>query len=232
MPEVIISGSEGRIEGRYHHSSNQNNPPVALVLHPHPLHGGTMHNKVVYNVHHCFVKNNFSVLRMNFRGVGKSQGKFNNGIGELTDAATALDWLQLHNPTATSIWVAGFSFGSWVAMQLFMRRPEIESFVTISPPVDRYDFSFLSSCPISGLIVQGDQDSVVSVDDVTNFANKIPKQKNIKIDYKIIENADHFYRIKMDELNDSIDKYIKDKLENFKPVKAKIDKRRRQTQPV
>ena len=231
MPEVIISGSAGRIEGRYHQSSNQNSPPVALILHPHPLHGGTMHNKVVYNLHHCFVRNNFSVLRMNFRGVGKSQGNFDNGMGELTDAAAALDWLQLHNPTSTSIWVAGFSFGSWIAMQLFMRRPEIESFVAVSPPVSKYDFSFLSPCPIPGLIVQGDQDSIVPVDKVTSFTDKIPKQKNIEIDYKIIENADHFYRTKMNELNKNVEEYIKDRLENLKPAKVKIDKRRRQTQP-
>lgn len=227
MPEVIISGSEGRIEGRYHQSENTENPPVALVLHPHPLHGGTMNNKVVYNLYHCFARNNFSVLRVNFRGVGKSEGKFDDGVGELVDAAAALDWLQLHNPAASSVWIAGFSFGSWVALQLLMRRPEIENFIAISPPVGKYDFSFLSPCPTSGLIVQGDQDSIVAEDKVTSFVNKIAKQRNSKLEYYIIKGADHFFRTKMDDLNDIVEDYMHDKLEAFKPMKTKVDRRRR-----
>src|SRR5215204_930555 len=101
MPEVIFSGPEGRIEGRYHHNENKNSP-VALVLHPHPLYGGTMNNKIVYRLHQGFINQGFSVLRFNFRGVGRSQGKYDNGMGELTDAATALDWLQLQNPDAST----------------------------------------------------------------------------------------------------------------------------------
>ena len=93
VQEVIFNGPEGRLEGRYHHSEEKN-APVALILHPHPLHGGTMNNKVVYNVFQTLTKNKFSVLRFNFRGVGKSTGNFDHGIGELTDAATALDWLK------------------------------------------------------------------------------------------------------------------------------------------
>ena len=112
MPEVIFNGPEGRIEGRYHKSEIKN-APVAIVLHPHPLHGGTMNNKVAYNIYHAFARNGFSVLRFNFRGVGRSQGRFDSGIGELCDAAAALDWLQLQNPNARSYWMGGFSFGSW-----------------------------------------------------------------------------------------------------------------------
>ncbi|MCH9754104.1 MAG: alpha/beta hydrolase [Alphaproteobacteria bacterium] len=228
MPEVIISGSEGRIEGRYHHSE-KNNPPIAIVFHPHPLHGGTMNNKVVYNLYHCFVKAGFSVLRINFRGVGKSEGKFDNGIGELTDAATALDWLQLQNPTSNTVWAGGFSFGAWISMQLLMRRPEIQSFVSIAPPLNKYDFSFLSPCPVSGLILQGDQDSIVPEDEVTKLVKKIPKQKHIEIDYQITKGADHFFRTKIDEMNSAVTEYIKGRFENYKPAKAKIDRRRRQT---
>ena len=110
MPEVTFNGPDGRIEGRYHQSENKN-APAALVLHPHPLYGGTMNNKVVYSLYESFKRNNFSVLRINFRGVGRSQGKFDNGVGELTDAATALDWLQNQNPDISNFWISGFSFG-------------------------------------------------------------------------------------------------------------------------
>src|SRR5436190_1807092 len=133
MPEVIINGPEGRIEGRYHHARGTN-APMALVLHPHPLHGGTMNNKIVYTLYQCFVKRGFSTLRFNFRGVGRSQGSFDRGEGELADAAAALDWLQGYNPNAPTCWVAGYSFGAWIGMQLLMRRPEIDAFISVSRP--------------------------------------------------------------------------------------------------
>ncbi len=208
MPEVFFNGPAGRIEGRYTESTNPK-APIALVLHPHPLYGGTMNNKVVYNVYKTLVDNDFTVLRINFRGVGRSLGKFDEGVGEMTDAATALDWLQLNNPVANVNLIAGFSFGAWIAMQLIMRRPEITHFMTISPPVNKYDFSFLSPCPTPGLIMQGDLDSVVSEESVHELAQKLSKQKHIKVDYRMITGADHFFREKIDKLNEEIDDYLK-----------------------
>lgn len=228
MPEVILNGPEGRIEGRYSHSEKKN-APVALVLHPHPVHGGTMNNKVVYNLYHSFVRHDFSVLRINFRGVGRSQGKFDNGVGELTDAASALDWLQLQNPNASTFWVSGFSFGAWISMQLLMRRPEIGGFISISPPVNKYDFSFLAPCPAPGLIIQGDQDSIVSEESVSGLVEKLTRQRNSDVEYQVIHGADHFFRTTMDELNSQLDSYIASKLADMnKPRKIKPDRRRRQ----
>ena len=226
MPEVIFNGSEGRLEGRYSHSTLLN-PPVALVLHPHPQHGGTMNNKVTYNIYQNFVNNNFSVLRFNFRGVGKSEGKFDDGIGELTDAATALDWLQNHNPNSTSFWIAGFSFGAWVAMQLLMRRPEIHGFIAVSPPTNKYDFSFLSPCPAPGLIVQGNQDSIVNEQSVAAFAERLAKQKNSEVIYEMIDKADHFFRDKLEDMNAIIHDFLCEKHASHKPLKARTDRRRR-----
>lgn len=131
------------------------------MLHPHPQHGGTMNNKVVYALYQTFVARGFSTLRFNFRGVGRSQGTYTGGEGELSDAATALDWLQTYNPNARYCWIAGFSFGAWIGMQLLMRRPEITGFVSVAPPANMFDFSFLAPCPASGLVVQGDQDDIV-----------------------------------------------------------------------
>lgn len=229
MPEVILSGSEGRIEGRYLQSELRN-APAALILHPHPLHGGTMNNKVVYQLYQAFLRQGFSVLRINFRGVGRSQGKFDSGVGELTDAATALDWLQTQNPQASSFWVGGFSFGAWIAMQLLMRRPEIEGFIAVSPPANKYDFSFLAPCPAPGLIVQGDMDSVVSEDSVSHLVDKLSKQKNSDIEYRVIAGADHFFRNTMDDLCAAFDEYISLKIsDSSRPQKRiKADRRRRQ----
>src|SRR5690606_12807377 len=106
MPEVIFTGPAGRLEGRYH-PAKQKNAPLAMVLHPHPQFGGTMNHQIVYQVYYAFVHRGFSVLRFNFRGVGRSQGAFDHGTGELSDAASALDWAQTINPEARACWVAG-----------------------------------------------------------------------------------------------------------------------------
>ena len=132
-----------------------------------------MNNKVVYALYQTFQRRGFSVLRFNFRGVGRSQGRFDRGEGELSDAASALDWLQAHNPNATACWVAGFSFGAWIGMQLLMRRPEITSFISISPPANMYDFSFLAPCPSSGLVIQGDEDDIVPAESVNKLVQKL-----------------------------------------------------------
>ncbi|MGI9371301.1 MAG: alpha/beta hydrolase, partial [Hyphomicrobiales bacterium] len=96
MPEVIFNGPAGRIEGRYHHNKSPN-APTAIILHPHPQFGGTMNNPIVHALHYMFIERDFSVMRFNFRSVGRSQGVFDNGPGELSDAASCLDWLQTHN---------------------------------------------------------------------------------------------------------------------------------------
>ncbi len=139
MPEVIFTGPAGRIEGRYH-PARAKHAPIAIVLHPHPQFGGSMNHQIVYQLYYAFVHRGFSVLRFNFRGVGRSQGSFDHGVGELSDAASALDWAQSINPEARSCWVAGFSFGAWIGMQLLMRRPEIEGFLSVAPPANLYDF--------------------------------------------------------------------------------------------
>lgn len=206
MPDVIINGPEGRIEGRYHHA--RGNAPMALVLHPHPLHGGTMNNKVVHALYQCFVRRGFSTLRFNFRGVGRSQGSFDRGEGELSDAASALDWLQTYNSNAPSCWIAGFSFGAWIGMQLLMRRPEIEAFISVSPPANQYDFTFLAPCPSSGLILQGDQDHQVPVESVQKLVHKLSHQRDIKIDFRKIAGADHSMLDHLETLVAHVDGYV------------------------
>jgi len=207
MPEVNFNGPEGRLEGRYY-PSNRPNAPVALLLHPHPQHGGTMNNKIVYSMYQIFIKHGFSSLRFNFRGVGRSQGQFDNGQGELSDAASALDWMQSQNPNTSSCWIAGFSFGAWVAMQLMMRRPEIQGFISVAPPASMYDFSFLAPCPASGMIIHGNKDEIIPQSSVDKLAQKLQKQKNITIDYRTIKGSDHFFNNHLDTLNGHIEEYL------------------------
>lgn len=207
MPEVIISGPEGRIEGRYQHSKTKN-PPIALFLHPHPSHGGTMNNKIVYTLFHAYARRGFSCLRFNFRGVGRSQGTFSRGEGELSDAAAALDWLQSNNADAAQCWVGGFSFGAWIGMQLLMRRPEITGFISVAPPANMYDFSFLAPCPSSGLILHGDKDELVPTESIDKLIEKLRTQRGITIDHRTLPGANHFFHGQIESVEREVDDYL------------------------
>ena len=211
MAEVIFNGPDGRLEGRYHQSKKPD-APIAIVLHPHPLHGGNMNNRVVFIMFNNFVERGFSVLRFNFRGVGRSQGAFDNGVGELSDAAYAFDWMQQFNSNSPFCWIGGYSFGALVSMQLMLRRPEIEGFVSISPPAGTEDFSFLAPCPSSGLIIHGDKDTHVPLDAVKKLAQKLDGQKNISVNLCIVKGADHFYKDNMDNLSKEVASYLDNSL--------------------
>ena len=211
MAEVIFNGPDGRLEGRYHQSKKPD-APIAIVLHPHPLHGGNMNNRVVFIMFNIFVERGFSVLRFNFRGVGRSQGAFDNGVGELSDAAYAFDWMQQFNSNSPFCWIGGYSFGALISMQLMMRRPEIEGFVSISPPAGTEDFSFLAPCPSSGLIIHGDKDTHVPLDAVKKLAQKLDGQKNISVNLRIVKGADHFYKDNMDNLSKEVASYLDNSL--------------------
>lgn len=228
MPEVIINGPAGRIEGRYHQNSNPK-APVALVLHPHPLHGGTMNNKVTYNTYKTFVNNGFSVLRVNSRGVGKSQGKFDNGAGELLDATAVMNWLHDQNMEASEYWIAGFSFGAWIALQTVMRRPELENYVLVAPPATKYDFNFIVPCASAGLIIQGDKDDITKETDSLKLSEKLATREGADVSYQAIQGADHFFKYHMDEFIETLDDHIKERLviDSTKVRKVKRDRRRR-----
>lgn len=215
MPDVIFQGPEGRLEGRYQPGVGVR-APVAMVLHPHPQGGGTMNNRMVQMLYQTFVKRGFATLRFNFRGVGRSQGIFDNGIGELSDCASALDWLQQFNIEAQTTWVAGYSFGAWVGMQLLMRRPEVKGFISIAPPANLFDFSFLAPCPSSGLIVHGMADEIVTPVAVQKLVDKLKTQRHITIDYDMIQGANHNFENEMDQVQASVDKYLDKRLGSSK----------------
>ena len=226
MVEVLFNGHAGRIEGRYY-KSERSNAPVALILHPDPLFGGTMNNKVVYTLFSCFKDLGFSVLRFNFRGVGRSQGQFDNGVGELSDATIALDWLQNMNPDAKQCWIAGYSFGSWIALQLLMRRPDINNFITVTPPANEKDFSFLAPCPTSGLIIQGGRDEIVNPYMVEVMARRLNQQRHVEIDFAMIEDGDHMYNDHLKDLYKVSGQYIINAMQRRAPLQKKRGRRRK-----
>ncbi len=230
MPEIIINGPAGRIEGRYHRNPDPK-CPVVLILHPHPLHGGTMNNKVVYSLYKTFVDNGFSVLRINFRGVGRSEGKFDHGVGELLDATAVMNWLHDQNMSSTEFWIAGFSFGAWIALQTVMRRPEIENYVLVAPPASnsKFDFNFIVPCTSTGFVVQGDKDEIAKEQDVARLAEKLKERDEAEIFYQVITGGDHFFTGKLNEFEAAVDSHIKDRLavDANRVRKIKRDRRRR-----
>ncbi len=216
MPEVIFAGPAGRVEGRYAEPKREN-APIALILHAHPRAGGSMQDRVTVQLYQIFTRFGFATLRFNFRGVGKSQGSFDSGIGELSDAASALDWVQSIHPEASQTWIAGYSFGALIGMQLLMRRPEIRGFISIAPPANMYDFSFLAPCPASGIIVQGVADTVVTPGAVQKLVDKLRTQKHITIHHEEIPRANHFFENSVDTLAKSVGTYLDKRMSEDKP---------------
>jgi alpha/beta superfamily hydrolase len=187
MPELILMGNAGRIEARYHHSKRKNTPLV-IVLHPNPLQGGTMNSRVTVALYNAFVENGFSAIRFNFRGVGRSEGAYDKGEGELTDTAAVLDWIQSVNQGAHPVWVAGF--------------------VSVCPPANLYDFSFLAPCPVSGMIINGENDIICPTENVNKLVDKLNKQKGIAIDYRIIPGCDHSFSGHLDTIKSYVAEYL------------------------
>ncbi len=187
VSEIFIPGPAGRLEAKYF-KSKKGTSPIALILHPHPQYGGTMNNKVVVDTFNTFKDNNFSVC---------------------ADAAAALDWVERENFDNSQCWIAGFSFGSLIAMQLLMRRPEINRFVAISPQPNVYDFSFLSPCPTSGIIIYGKKDELVPYANVNELNKRLSSQKGISIDFQAVNDANHFFSKADIALSKVLNKYIK-----------------------
>lgn len=218
MAELIIPGPAGRIEARYTQGAGES-APVALILHPSPRVGGSMQDPVTITLFQTFEKRGFSVLRFNFRGVGRSQGTFDSGSGELADAAYVLDYMEGMNEAPKAVWVAGYSFGAYICLQLLMRRPEIDGFIAVAPPANHYDLSFLAPCPASGLILSGGNDIVASPQDIERGLTKVRVQKGEVIERDTIDDANHFFQGKLDLLSQKSGAYLDRRMEKILAAK-------------
>lgn len=204
---LVIPGVQSALEARYHATSTRQ-APVALIVPPHPRQEGTMDHTVVHTLFRTFAGMGFNVLRFNFRGAGHSRGQFVDGETEIFDAAACLDWLQNRNSAASQCWIAGFSFGAYVALQLLMRRPECQNFVAVSPLVNFYDFSFLAPCPSPGLFIHG-KESSIPTDAVMRLTHQLSMQrKKCAIDLSIVAGADHQFSQHLGTLEQQVQNYV------------------------
>ncbi|HTM56790.1 MAG TPA: alpha/beta fold hydrolase [Candidatus Udaeobacter sp.] len=158
MP-VVLEGPAGPLEGLLQEREGESPRLVAVVCHPHPLYGGTLHNKVVHRTAATLHELGAAVLRFNFRGVGASAGAHDRGEGEIGDAGAAIEFLRRRHPRA-HVWIAGFSFGSWIAARLAAGDSKIERMILVAPPVTTSNFEVLRTCTTPKLILQGTADTV------------------------------------------------------------------------
>jgi uncharacterized protein len=176
---------------------------AAIVCHPHPLFGGTMHNKVVYRIARAFADAGFAVLRFNFRGTGQSQGEHDDGRGEQEDLRSAIEFIEQKYP-GSELWLAGFSFGSMVMLRTAGCDDRVRAFVAAGVPVSRYDFSDIPRCNKPKLFVQGALDQYGAAQDLVKLFESLDEPKELKI----IEDADHFFEGHLPELAAAVSAFI------------------------
>ena len=194
---VLIDGPVGPLEAMAEEGSNAV-APYALVCHPHPLFGGTMENKVVTTAARALNASGMPTLRFNFRGVGASAGRYDDGRGETEDAAAVAAW-GARRWTGRSVLIAGFSFGAYVALRLAQTLPPTR-LITIAPPVGRFDFSALAAPACPWLILQGDADDVVRPQDVRDWAATAAASAHLVM----LPGVGHFFHGHLSGLRDAI----------------------------
>jgi alpha/beta superfamily hydrolase len=198
LESLVLPGPAGALEAVLHRREGVTPEITALVCHPHPLHGGTLHNKVVHRVAAVLHELGADVLRFNFRGAGASEGEHDEGRGELEDARAALRWLEARSPGARR-WLAGFSFGAWIAARLAVAEP-VERLILISPPVQRSDFDLLRESATPKLVVQGTADEVCPLAALEKVYPSWHEPKRLIL----VPDASHFYDRQLDGLADAL----------------------------
>ena len=206
---LFIPAPHGRLEAILKKPREGEARGGALVLHPHPLGGGTMHNKVVFRAASALSDAGLTTLRINFRGVGQSTGTHDEGRGEIEDVRAGLDYLTEHYP-GKPITIAGFSFGARVGMEVGLADSRVRDLISIGTPVDKYDFSFLKSCRKPILFVHGERDEFGSADKLRSLVDSLPVEAHARLE--IIEGADHFFEGRLDEMKRVISTWIQQQL--------------------
>jgi alpha/beta superfamily hydrolase len=202
---LFIPAAHGRIEAILKEPSKGPARGAALVLHPHPLGGGTMHNKVVFRAASALNDAGLITLRINFRGVGQSTGEHDEGRGELEDVRLGLDYLQASHPHL-DVTLCGFSFGARVGLEVGVSDERVVNLISIGTPVDKYDFYFLEACRKSILFVHGDRDEFGGVAKLKELVAKI--QPHTQVQLSVIQGAGHFFEGHLDDLKRVITEWV------------------------
>lgn len=184
----LMAGPVGKLEVMTSRPQNVEKSVTGIICHPHPLHGGTMHNKVVTTIAKAFDQLGLKTVRFNFQGVGKSEGKYDNAIGETDDLKTIIKWIR-HNHPDDEIWLAGFSFGAYIAAKVTNADRSIARLITIAPAVNHSDYASLTDISCPWWLIVGRQDELVPFAEVKTFVDDSP----VAIKFIPVEEATHFF---------------------------------------
>jgi uncharacterized protein len=205
LRHVDLYSNAGKLEALYREL--QDPAGVAVVCHPHPLGGGTLHNKVVFRAARGLEAANVATLRFNFRGVGASGGHHDEGEGEQDDVTAAIEWVKRKHP-GKKLFVGGFSFGAWVASRVACERPDVDALFLIGTPVNKYDFGYLRHCEKPMLFVHGTQDEHGDVNKFEKVVQNIRNAESV-----IITGADHFFTKQLEGLEETIRAWAEELIE-------------------
>lgn len=198
-----IPGPCGRLESIFEFPGDGEILGTAVVCHPHPQHGGTMHNKVAHTLARAFVRSGFAVLRFNFRGTEGSEGEYDNGVGELDDAFAAMDWIRDQQPDVP-LWLAGFSFGAAIAVRAAVAQP-VAGLVSVAPAIYRFAGRLEGQPECPWLIIQGDEDELVEVDETVEWVNSLAPGPELLI----MTGAEHFFHGRLHELREAVMDFVR-----------------------
>jgi alpha/beta superfamily hydrolase len=197
---VFIPGPAGRLEALFWVTARKNPPVAAVVCHPHPLFGGTMHNKVVFQVARTLDNLGIPSLRFNFRGVGTSEGKYDKGQGEQDDVRAALDFLAGEFP-GMPLLLAGFSFGCVVGLRVGCEDSRVIELIGLGAPVGDSDFSYLSACAKPKLFIQGENDQYGAPAALEALVKSLPEAARRETRIVVVPTADHFFAGHLEEVD-------------------------------
>jgi alpha/beta superfamily hydrolase len=196
LRHVDLFSSAGKLEALYREL--QDPAAIAVVCHPHPLGGGTLHNKVVFRAARGLENANVATIRFNFRGAGASAGTHDGGEGEQQDVIAAIDWARKKHP-GRKLFVGGFSFGAWVSSRVACETADVDAMFLLGTPVNKYDFSYLRHCEKPMLILHGTQDEHGDVQKLETIAQQVRNAETI-----IITGADHFFTRHLDAVEETM----------------------------
>lgn len=199
-----IAGAEGPLEALLD-TPGAEPRAVAVFAHPHPLHGGTMHTKALYQAAKAMPRIGVAALRFNFRGVGRSAGAFDAGLGEKADFRAAIDFAQERFPDVP-VWAAGMSFGAWIAMTVGAEDSRVSLLLGVAPPVDRYDFEVLRTCTLPKFIIHGENDELISIKEIRKFYAQLPEPKELAV----IEDANHLFEGRTSMVGEAVEDLLAD----------------------
>jgi hypothetical protein len=203
---VFLPGPAGKLEAMLWTSAKESPAMAAVVCHPHPLFGGTMHNKVVFQVAKTLHALGLPVLRFNFRGAGLSEGRHDKGAGEREDVRAAIDFLALEFP-GLPILLGGFSFGAWVGLRAGCEDARVAELAGLGLPVNSSRLDYLRECGKPKLIIQGTRDQYGSRKKVEELYAQVPEPKRLAF----VEGADHFFAGKLDEVEAAIRNWMRER---------------------